>query len=129
MTVQESSTIPAAEIARRIEEYRRSALEHRLPAQVIYQGDARFCPWPNCDERIDGIVFQFDIWCSAEKAASLIQAWWETGVVDPCPKCGRLVLFSLLDKRAVEHSTGNQELLSGDWFTKAHLVRRPSAAA
>ena len=54
-------------------------------------------------------------------------AWWNgPGLVGRCPGCGRYVLFTLEDKRAVLDSTKwGSALLPDDWHEKAHVVTRP----
>lgn len=120
-----NSTLPdAAEIERRVMEYRESALRHHVPAQVVYQGAACFCPW-ECGERIDAIAFQFDQWAPIAEAEAWTVAWWQKGgLVGACPRCGRLVRYGLQDKRRVEKLEHDELCLPPAWFEKAHLIRK-----
>src|SRR5207237_322161 len=83
-------------VARRIDEYRRSAFAGRLPPQVVYQGAGQLCPWPGCGYRVAGIRFNLERMGGPATYENWLAGWWQgPGLVARCPGCKRYVLFGL----------------------------------
>lgn len=118
--------VPAEEVNRRIDEYRRLGMTRKAPAQVVYQGSNVSCPWAGCVCKIAGIHFQLEKLTDPELYERLLTAWWQgPGLAGKCPGCGRDVLFSVTGKKAVaDPSKLTNERLADDWHEKAHLVMR-----
>jgi hypothetical protein len=123
MPLSTEQTPTQLEIDKRIQEYRRIGFERRLPAQVVYQPPFLYCPWPNCNQRIDGIHFQLEQWLHGENLERLLRSWWSgSGLVARCPGCRNLVLFGLTSKAMVLDPSPDPSFLPDDWAEKAHLV-------
>lgn len=118
------SVVPPEEVERRIAEYRRVGYEYRSPVHIVYHPPRHPCPWPGCDYRVAGIAFELEKMGDPAHRERWMRTWWQgPGLVGPCPKCGRLVLFGYFDKRAVTDMSGLEEaMLPRDWFRTAHVV-------
>jgi hypothetical protein len=121
-----SATLQApnlSEIARITEEYRRLGFEHDSPAVVVYHDPYRDCPWLDCEQRIIGVDFHLDQLGDKALRDRLHRAWWRgPGLVGPCPRCKRLVLFALQEKQAIADPSAYEEArLPDDWAVKAFL--------
>lgn len=130
MKTIESQVTPIAppDQARRVDEYRRLALERRAPAQVVYHESSALCPWPGCGYRIDGIHFQLESWADQILREKLLTAWWTSGLLGKCPKCQQWVLFDITSKAAVtDVKPYHMAMLPENWQEKAHIVTKPES--
>jgi hypothetical protein len=127
-TKSEPSVVLAEEVARRVAEYRRVGFERQAPAHVVYHDEHHSCPWAGCDVRIVGINFRLDAQGNAARHAEWLAAWWNgPGLVGRCPGCGRYVLFTLDDKRAVpDPAPWGSAVLPDKWHERAHVATRPA---
>jgi hypothetical protein len=123
------SKVPPEEVARLVKEYRRLSFEHRSPPQMVYQGPAQFCPWPECGYRIAAIRFNLErMGDQAFYEDALASFWQGPGLVARCPGCGRHVLFGYEEKQTVEQPVWSDAIvLPDDWANIAYLV--PTAVA
>src|SRR5690349_9522827 len=109
------------EVKRRVAEYRRMGFQRQAPAHVVYHEEHHSCPWAGCGLRIVGINFRLDALGDVARQAGWLAAWWNgPGLVGRCPGCGRYVLFTLDDKRAVlDPASWGAAVLPDDWHGKA----------
>jgi hypothetical protein len=124
----EPAVVPPEEVKRRIAEYRSIGFDRQAPAHVVYHDEQHGCPWAGCDLRIAGINFRLDALGDASHQAAWLAAWWNgPGLVGRCPRCGRYVLFTLEEKRAVIDPTAwGAAILPDNWHEKAHVVTKPT---
>jgi hypothetical protein len=122
------AAVPAEEVKRRVAEYRRIGFQRQAPAHVVYHEGHHECPWAGCDLRIAGINFRLDLLGDAAQQSAWLAAWWTgPGLVARCPACGRHVLFSLDDKRAVsDPAAWEPAVLPDGWHQHAHVVTKPA---
>lgn len=125
--VETRAKLPTEEVVCITAEYRRGGFARRAPAVVVYHDPHVLCPWPGCNERIAGIVFQLDRMGDAATRDRLLAAWWQgPGLVGKCPGCGRPVLFGLEEKQIVIDPTEHEAAcLPEDWFERAQIVPKP----
>jgi len=119
-----STSVTPAEVARRMDEYRRQAFISRAPAQVVYHGADISCPYPGCSLKIVGIHFQLEMLGDAQQASRWLGQWWNgPGLVGQCPHCGNPVLFGVTSKcMASAEDRSNGTCLPADWADKSKVV-------
>ncbi len=126
-TTQATSVVPPEEVERRIAEYRRIGFERQIPPQVVYPGLKGLCPWPDCNLRIVGIIFQLETMGDPAQLSRWLNSWWKgPGLVGRCPGCNNYVVFDVTEKRrATDLAAVEPAMLPEDWHQKAHIVTRP----
>ena len=118
------SAVPAEEVERRLAEYRRQGFEHQGIPHGVYQDPYVLCPWPGCGFRIAAVDFQIEKSGDPGLYQNVITAWWQgPGVVGCCPGCGRHVLYSMTEKKAVSDPVAaGMMVLPDDWHQTAYIV-------
>jgi hypothetical protein len=106
-----------------IDEYRREGYKRQAMPHMVYHPPYQICPWPNCGFRIASIDFQVEKLTDPNLKRELLAAWWQgPGMVGRCPGCGNFVLFSMDDKKAVEHpESKGLKILPEDWYQNAFI--------
>jgi hypothetical protein len=127
-TAETTPVVPPEEVERRIAEYRRIGFERQIPALVVYPGPKGQCPWPGCDLRIVGIIFQLESMGDPAQVSRWLASWWQgPGLVGQCPGCNQYVVFDVTEKRrAPDPADLKAAMLPEDWHQKAHVVTRPA---
>jgi hypothetical protein len=115
---------PAAEVERRLADYRRQGLKHQSMPHIVFHGSQLLCPWPGCGYRIAGIDFQLEKMNDPARYAQLLAGWWQgPGLAGRCPGCNQYVLFSMSGKLAVQDpAAAGLAVLPDDWHQHAYLI-------
>jgi hypothetical protein len=121
-TVTAGPIVSPEEEAQSIAEYRHMGFDKNVPTHVVYPPPHRNCPW-GCGYQIGAIAFNLERFPDTKRYREAF--WLGPGLLAPCPGCGKLVLFGMLEKRTVaDKANVDAPLLPDRWFDVSQLLPR-----
>jgi hypothetical protein len=101
--------------------YREGGLRQMASPHIHYDDPA--CPHPGCNQRMEWIDFQLELFGDKEGIYTpLVRSWWEgNGFVGRCPGCGGWIRFTTLRMEALSDAEQYPKL-PDHWHTVAQIA-------